>query len=196
MISILISHQLRSTNDIHNQQSHEIRNSMAKAIRDNLVNQRSPLATEQTSINLPPAPISFKNTNTAEDTPIIDEISNFQLPNALERQQQQRQQLHQLQQQQKFLQQQHNEQGDLTATVQHPNLAPVTRGPVSQFRNTDNQPIVHQQTRTAVETNKLSAEQIAIEEQNAEQAQNAHYSFDSSVQDTINDHAHTRTETR
>lgn len=30
----------------------------------------------------------------------------------------------------------------------------------------------------------------------AEQAKNAHYSFDSSIQDTINDHAHTRQETR
>lgn len=29
-----------------------------------------------------------------------------------------------------------------------------------------------------------------------EQAKNAHYTFDSSVQDTINDHAHTREETR
>lgn len=29
-----------------------------------------------------------------------------------------------------------------------------------------------------------------------DQAKNAHYSFDSSVQDTINDHAHTRQETR
>lgn len=29
-----------------------------------------------------------------------------------------------------------------------------------------------------------------------DQAKNAHYSFDSSVQDTINDHSHTRQETR
>lgn len=175
---------------------------MANTIRENLVNQRSPLATEQTSINLPPAPIATNNGNTAEDSHIIDQISNFQPPNALQKQQQQRQQLQQLQQQQKQLQQQHDQsaQDELIATEQLLLNAPVpaqdTRRPVSQFRNTDNPPIVHQQSRTEVETNKVSAEQTAIEKQNEEQAQNAHYSFDSSVQDTINDHAHTRTETR
>lgn len=175
---------------------------MAKAIRENLVNQRSPLATEQTSINLPPAPIPLKTVNSGEDAPIIDDITNFQGPNALEKQQQQLQQLHQLQQQQKLLQQQHDQQAqdELTATEQLVRSAPVpapdTRARVSPLRNTDRRPIVHQQPRTEVETNTLSAEQIAIEERNAEQAKNAHYSFDSSIQDTINDHAHTRTETR
>lgn len=180
---------------MQNQQSQEFRNSVAKAIRENLVNQRSPLATEQSSLNLPPAPISIKNT--AEDVPILDEISNFQSPNAFEKQQQQRQQLHQLQQQQKVLQRQHDQQAqdELIATEQLLRNAPIP-SPVSQIRNTDKRPIVHQQSRTDVETNTLSAEQIAIEEQNAAQAQNAHYSFDTSVQDTINDHAHTRTETR
>lgn len=45
----------------------------------------------------------------------------------------------------------------------------------------------------SVDVVAAAAEQSAIE---AEQAKNAHYSFDTSVTDTINDHSQTRQETR
>lgn len=49
---------------------------------------------------------------------------------------------------------------------------------------------------TLVEENRLDGDGQVFSADDEQQAQNAHYSFDSSVQDTINEHSHTRQETR
>lgn len=72
---------------------------------------------------------------------------------------------------------------------------PIVRAPISRGKPA----ILHRHAAAStvdVGNNVDQVEDISEQEILNEQAKNAHYSFDSSVQDTINDHAHTRQETR
>lgn len=176
------------------QPSHQqhFRESVAQAIRENLKKSRSNGVVPSVTVQSPPA------RNDAVDIPIVnnEQISPLAVVAQSTQQVSNRQQI-----QQQFVAQTQaeqlvtNEPSEDVTTTQHsvPSLL-LTRHSAARARANTPALLTTASTTTTTSNRLNSIEEN--EEIDEEQAKNAHYSFGSSIQDTINDHAHTRQETR